>query len=1245
MLPENESSELPSFRKSNVIGLSAFPSSETKMKDQNFFTIKKKEEIYEIPEKKEQEVVGKLKTIFKILKYANSKDTTILIIGTLAAVGTGLLGPINVFILMTPLLTSFIDSKPGSPIHINVTVEFAEFGYRYFMFGGMNIVFSFTQIMASEIASRNIMLKIKSNFIRKMMSLEMSSYDRYQEELVCNVSHDLQKMIVLFDSTMTSAAEMISFFFFGCVAGFVVSWEVALMTLILMLISMTVTYFIMKASKKREKLQENYSGKCIKIASEVIENSRLVAAYGGKYKEIERYKKAYKAADKHGLKHALIISMAKAFNYFQLCTCYMITYYFSVRLYLVGHFNPGYMAIILSTQINAIYHCTYLFSTVSELIRATCSAYKVMKFLDAETNYNKTLRQCIASNIFENSVSFRNVQFSYPTSLDTKVLHDLTLDIEPGKITAIVGTSGAGKSSIIDLITCLYDVTAGQILIGGVDIRKFNVNWLRSQISVVGPEPLLFDVSVEENIRYGKTTATLEEIIEAAKISYAHRFIEKLPFSYSSIIGEISTKLSRGQQQRIILARAIIRNPKLLLLDEVTSSLDSHSEGIVQDALDNVMCNRTTLIITHKMTTVRKADIIYAMKEGCVVEKGTHSQLMELKGYYYSMVQTHELEEKDKAVTINQGSASKEEFIEPFDIGKSRANSEVPEIEKDLRLRTKNLRVMAVCLLAILFAAVTSAFLPSFYSFFSLFCHSYIHQEKHAIPITIVDVSILIVMGVVAFFSVVLSGMMSTIATQLWLEKLQKKVFNKIVSMEICWFDKSGNSPNECLEVLTNSPPLIESVTGERASQVAIFILSLLFSFVYSLFISTKVTLVNLPIIIIFLIINCLRMKSRDADTRSASLAIRSAKVAIEYAQNVRTIKILNCQKYIINQYRDMLSVSKRDAFVSIVWYAVVYAVSKTLIRLSMGTTFMYGANDISNGDVRGTSLIGVVSALNLASALAGPALISIKQYPAARQAITKFYRIAYSKTCDFVLKQYGVKPEINGSIIFKDVVFSYPTKEDVQVFKKLNLKIEAGKTVALLGDSGCGKSTIISLLERFYHLNEGKIMIDGYDIYDINVRYLRSQMGFVSQKPVLFDMTIKENILYGLEEEVTMDKVIEAAKLANIHDCIMNFPQAYDTLVGERGSNLSSEQRQRIAIARAVLRNPKILLLDEATSALDTQSQKVMIYLISDFEEIFLILLLLLLLCLPHNAISSVEEPLSSAAILPGVCLITSFS
>ncbi|CAH1394592.1 unnamed protein product [Nezara viridula] len=1128
--------------------LSASQNLDIKMKNKNLLRIwNKTETVYEI-EKKIKEP-GKLRTILKTLRYAKRKDKINLMLSVFLAISVGFIGPFNTYAFHTPVLTVFIKSETvGNPYNINMTEEIpmiSTMGYGYLLSAGVTIILGIAEIMACELAARNIMARVKTAYLSKMLSMEIGWYDKSEEQFVNTVVHDLQKMVILFDSKMINIIEMFSSLIFGCFFALLLSWKVALFTLGTISIFITIIYSILQASKTKEKSQQQYISNCTKITSEVLGNACTVAAYGGEYKEIERFNNTLKMVNKIELEHTAVTSAAKALNYFALCICYMATYYLSVKLYLFGNFNPGALAVLLPAQSSAVYYSTYLLSVITDLNMAMDSAYRVMRFLDTETSYNKSIKQGIKPDTFKADVSFRNVQFSYPTNLQTKALQDLTLDIELGKVTAVVGTSGAGKSTIVNLISRLYDVNDGQILIGGVDIKTLNVGWLRNHIGVVRQEPTLFDTTIEENIRYGKTNASLEEIMEAAKISYAHSFIEKLPSGYDSIVGERGIKLSGGQKQRIAIARAIVRKPKLLLLDEATSALDYHSEGIVKEALDNAMRGRTTLIIAHRMSTVRNADVIYAIKEGRVVEKGSHSELMELKGYYYSLVKIQELEEKDKAVALNQKIDTKEELINEAKTP-AEEHLEVSQNNEIHWLRVIKPKVIFLWFLAVFFTVITSTFLPIFFHIFGLLCKSFTYSKDEVSQIALIDVTYLLGLGITAFFSVVLTGVTSTISTQLWMAKLQTKTFSKIVSMDISWFDRKGNSPNECLEILTNSPPLIKSVTGDRAAQVIIFVLSMLFGVVYSFLVSARITMANVPIFIVFFIINYCRIKSRKADAKSASILTRSTKIATEYVQSVRTIQILNCQKHVVNGYQDMLVRAKKVIF----------------------------------------TLISVAS-------LTGPALILMSQYPAARQAVNQLYRIANTKTILNTLTDQGIKPEISGNIEFQDVMFSYPTRKTVEVLKKLNLKIEAGKTVALVGDSGCGKTTIVSLLERFYLPNEGKILIDGNDINDINVRYLRSQMGLVSQEPVLFDMTIKENILYGLEEEITMDKVIEAAKIANIHDFIMNYPKAYDTSVGERGSKLSGGQKQRIAIARAVLRNPKILLLDEATSALDTENEK----------------------------------------------------
>ncbi|CAF1327206.1 unnamed protein product [Adineta ricciae] len=239
-------------------------------------------------------------------------------------------------------------------------------------------------------------------------------------------------------------------------------------------------------------------------------------------------------------------------------------------------------------------------------------------------------------------VDFKDVYFVYPTRRDSIILKKFNFTIKSGQKVALVGSSGSGKSTMIQLIERFYDPDFGQIFIDSKDIRSLDLQWYRSQISIVSQEPALFDTSIRENIAYGDNSRQdipLEEIIEAAKNANIHDFIQQLPDGYETSCGAKGLRLSGGQKQRIAIARALLRNPKILLLDEATSALDSESEKIVQEALERAQENRTSITIAHRLSTVQNCDVIYVMHNGMIVEYGTHADLLARSGYYYRLIQ------------------------------------------------------------------------------------------------------------------------------------------------------------------------------------------------------------------------------------------------------------------------------------------------------------------------------------------------------------------------------------------------------------------------------------------------------------------------------------------------------------------------------------------------------------------------------------------------------------------------------
>jgi subfamily B ATP-binding cassette protein MsbA len=274
-------------------------------------------------------------------------------------------------------------------------------------------------------------------------------------------------------------------------------------------------------------------------------------------------------------------------------------------------------------------------SAASYNIRKGAASIERIEHLIAEDVSIKEIPNPVVLNDFEESLEFKNVSFSYG---DKAILQNINLKIGKGKTIALVGSSGAGKSTLADLIPRFHDAVEGEILIDGTDIRKYSLKSLRNQMGIVTQEPILFNDTIANNIALGMDHVSEEQIINAAKIANAHNFIVTKENGYNTSVGERGNKLSGGEKQRLTIARAVLKNPPILILDEATSSLDTESEKLVQDAINNLMNNRTSVVIAHRLSTIRHADEIIVLQKGKIVERGTHEMLIALEGFYKRLV-------------------------------------------------------------------------------------------------------------------------------------------------------------------------------------------------------------------------------------------------------------------------------------------------------------------------------------------------------------------------------------------------------------------------------------------------------------------------------------------------------------------------------------------------------------------------------------------------------------------------------
>nr|XP_046260733.1 bile salt export pump isoform X2 [Scatophagus argus] len=266
------------------------------------------------------------------------------------------------------------------------------------------------------------------------------------------------------------------------------------------------------------------------------------------------------------------------------------------------------------------------------------AAKTIFDTIDREPEINCFSEEGDKLDVVKGDIEFHNVTFFYPSRPEVMILNDLSMQVKAGETTAFVGPSGSGKSTTIQLIQRFYDPEEGMVTLDGRDIRTLNIQWLRSLIGIVEQEPVLFATTIAENIRFGRPGVTMEDLIQATKDANAYNFIMDLPQKFDTLVGEGGGQMSGGQKQRIAIARALIRNPRILLLDMATSALDNESEAVVQEALDKVRMGRTTISIAHRLSTIRNADVIIGFEHGQAVEKGTHSELIERQGVYFTLV-------------------------------------------------------------------------------------------------------------------------------------------------------------------------------------------------------------------------------------------------------------------------------------------------------------------------------------------------------------------------------------------------------------------------------------------------------------------------------------------------------------------------------------------------------------------------------------------------------------------------------
>ncbi|PYI04582.1 multidrug resistance protein 3 [Aspergillus sclerotiicarbonarius CBS 121057] len=829
-------------------------------------------------------------------------------------------------------------------------------------------------------------------------------------------------------------------------------------------------------------------------------------------------------------------------------------------------------------------------------------------------------------------ISFVEYCLVYPSRQSVEVLRQVNLRFPANKTTALVGASGCGKSSIIGLLERFYEPTRGHITLDGQDIASLNLHWLRQQMSYVVQEPILFNRNILENILLGlndtpkSRSVTKEEALElaytAAKTANAHDFIMALPQGYQTEVGAKGLQLSGGQRQRICIARAFISNPKILLLDEATSALDVKSQRAVQQALEAASQGRTTIVIAHRLSTIRNADNIIVMSHGSVVEQGRHNELMDHDGVYARLVKTQQIgvaigeETKDsqkihavQEVRLESIKPEKSGFIEvnerpdsdggPNESHPPGDSTTKPSFGNYLQVVSKLNRAEApiifagilLCILAGLIIPVQAIFFAESLTAVSLSSSEY-GKLRHDVNFWCL---VFLMIAIVTFLAWVGQGVCFSYSTERLTHKARSQTFRSLLRQNVGFFDQKEHSAGALTALLATAATDLTGLSGPIIGAPLTFIATLITGVIISVAIGWKLGLVctaTLPIVTGCGYIRLRMLALFDSKVRKTHE--EAATYASEIVTAIRSVAFLTLEDHVLQEYSEILDRQAAKSLKSILQASTLYAAPQSFTFFCAGLAFWYGGTLIAAHEY--TSLqfyicfACLISGAQIAGAIFSYAPDMSKALHAAHDLKILFDRVPAIDTHSTTGTPI---PQTTGHIHIKNASFRYPTRPERLVLDNFTMQIHPGQYVALVGPSGSGKSTLIQLLERFFDPIEGAIFLDGQDISHLNINNYRNLVSLVSQDPTLYQGSIRENLLLGIERIVHDDEIMSVCKEANIHDFISSLPSSLSTQLGNGGTLLSTGQKQRLSIARALLRNPSILLLDEATSALDSESEK----------------------------------------------------
>ena len=819
------------------------------------------------------------------------------------------------------------------------------------------------------------------------------------------------------------------------------------------------------------------------------------------------------------------------------------------------------------------------------------AAQGIYKILDAEPIIEE-VKTTASLGELRPTVEFESVHFQYPNT--SRAVHkSLDFKINVGDRVGFVGPSGCGKSSLVKLLLRFFDPDAGTVRVGGIDIRELSLDQIRSQIAVVSQDTFLFHGTIRENILMGCPDATEQELQEAAKTANIHNFIKQLPDKYNTIIGEKGIKLSGGQRQRVAIARAVLRNSPILVLDEALSAVDAENEAVIQDALDKLMKERTTIILAHRLSSIIDCDRIMVLNDGKITESGTHTELLENGGIYAELM-------RDQANASGK-SESFSDKQEPYmstgaeSLADTSGGAKQAVTEGIIKAEGLNWFQLVSSLMRIIMPWKGRLALTFLLGVLRVLAYIGVGVSSALIVLSLKNngqfddyLIWLIVLAPTAGLAHWLESWVAHDMAFRLLAEMRIKAFRKLDALAPAYLVRRRTG--DLMNLATHDIELIEYFFAHTVAPafVAIFIPTLVIlilgleSYWIALALIPFLLAVGLSPFLKRKKVDRLGSKAREAAGELGAFAIDS----VQGLNEIVSFQQENKRSDGFDKLADEHIALRLPFFSELTGQQSMLEILTGLGGLAVVIT---GALLVNTGEIE-AGILPLLAILAMSAFLPVSEIAQIGRQLADTLGSTRRY---YGLENEPVTIKDGANNKIgenNFDIAIQDIDFSYPG-QNRHALKRVSFSIPSGNTIALVGTSGAGKTTLAQILMRFWDPDNGKVKLNGVDLREYNLETLRAQISLVAQDTYLFNDTLRANILIARPEasEADLQQAIENAALGEM---IAALPDGLETRVGERGTSLSGGQRQRVAIARAFLKDAPVLILDEATSHLDAVNE-----------------------------------------------------